>query len=677
MPAAGVNTTAEKRQTEDGHWGVYVDTEHTTTYPDKDKLVYEVEKKIIPGYSIEYTPTDFHNINLNGKEYRFIEDIDFNSYGFANGRKMANPKAEIMASGYKEMVDSFKKIEPKPMEQKEIDTFVNSLNLNTKEKDIVGTALSSNEIIIDKMEGGFLITNWRKDIKLIVTTEKDLISKIKEIIKLDKETKEVINMKKEIKEDAPKEQAKPAEKAPTEEKKDAPKEDTKETKEVEDKKVKEFKEFQDFTERKEGEEEKIKKEVKELKEKKKPMLPDKAKIEGKELEIKQNISYKEAVFGNKEGKTASLATQWKEAARLHNALDMKGLIKPNTTRVGGTSTPFEVKEINGTQKIQYKTLTTDSNVVGAQTTYWDALDNYEQTPAELNDIYGPVIISQLNEMTTTFNLLSKIDMSGASAIRFRVKTARPTADGSVAYGSTPSWDSRAERQKINVAFVTYRQDIAVEFEEIELAKAPGGIGDVYAEEIKDGTESMMNTINSDILTSSTTPTESEPYTFENTIITSGSLYGKPTATYTQLRAASVTNASSAPLTLERMRTMIDDVKARGAGTDELVFICHYTQSRKFKTLIQNIQRTVPTSARVGFEGRPELDGVPVFEDFQANTDDLWLISTKHTKVAIKKAPTYIEFGLTQMRRQGVIWTMMNLFSTKPGHNAWTYALKTT
>ena len=123
--------------------------------------------------------------------------------------------------------------------------------------------------------------------------------------------------------------------------------------------------------------------------------------------------------------------------------------------------------------------------------------------------------------------------------------------------------------------------------------------------------------------------------------------------------------------------MIDDVKAKGATTDELVFICHYTQSRKFKTLIQNIQRTTPTSARVGFEGRPELDGVPVFEDHQCNTDDLWLISLKHMRIGMKKAPTYVEFGLTDMQRKGVIWMMANLYCTKPSHNAWTYLLKTT
>ena len=414
------------------------------------------------------------------------------------------------------------------------------------------------------------------------------------------------------------------------------------------------------------------------------MIPEKTKIANKEVDLSVNLKYKEAVFG-KEGKRAHIDVQWKEAARLHTTLEKEGKMNYSMKGVGEGSRPFTVesKEVKigdltrRTTQIQYKTLTTDSNISGAQSTYWDALDNYEQTPAELNDIYGPVIISQLNEMHTTYNLLPKVDMSRDSAIRFRVKTARPTADGSQSYASTPTWDSRAERRKLNIAFTTYRQDVSVEFEEIELARTTGGIGDVYSEEIKDGTESMMNTINSDILTSSTTPAEGEPYTFETTIKTSGNLYGRALATYPKLQAASVTNASDVPLTLERMRKMIDDVKARGATTDELVFICHYTQSRKFKTLIQNIQRTVPTSARVGFEGKPELDGVALFEDHQANTDDLWLISIKHTKFGMKKAPTYVEFGLTELVRKGIVWQMGNLFSDKPGHNAWTYALKTT
>ena len=331
LPAAGINTTAEKRQTQDGQWGVYVDTEHTTTFPEKDTLKYEIEKKIIPGYSIEYDAGDnFEIVEHNGEPYRFIKDLKaFHGYGFANGRKIGNPNAEIVALGYKEMVSSLK----------------------------------SNQ-----------------------------------------KTNEVKKM--ETKEDAPEEQEKATEEV--EEKKDAPeaKPEEKDTAK-EDAEIKEFKEYQSFKKRKSVADEKIKIELKEKRDlADKPMIPAKKKIDTKEIEIKEAISYKEAVFGETK---SDMNVQWKEAGKLHTALAKKGLIKPTTfdgyEHTGNTPISIKMKEVeikNGwgdaltrrTSQIEYKaSLTTDSNYSGAQTTYWDALDNYEQTPAEMNHIYSPVIIS--------------------------------------------------------------------------------------------------------------------------------------------------------------------------------------------------------------------------------------------------------------------------------------------
>lgn len=616
LAGRGTEGTARVEPLEDGEYGLWVDTHHNKTHPNFADTVYQIENEFLTHYSIEYDTHEESTTHRENTEDGWIRYIEPNT-------------------------------------------------------DLVGYGLASPRTVVN--ENANMVEAGYKEL-VHLKEEKNNKKKDKEAEKMadKKEDVKAEEAPAEVKNDAP-EESKPE--APVEEK---PAEAAKE----EEAPVEETKEKIDVKELKETVRKEVMAEIKETVEKKKPIIAKKEKIEKKEeeVEMKERNSYKEKVFGEKK---APISLQWKEAARLHDALDAKGMIKTGSMKE--SSTPFTISEkevkigdlTRATTQIEYKGLTTDSNYVGAQTTYWDALDNYEQTPAELNDIYGPVIISQFNEMTTAYNLLPKDDMSGSSAIRFRVKTARPVADGSVSYGSTPTWDSNAGRQKININFVTYRQDVQVEFEEIELAKAPGGVGDVYALEIKDGTESMMNTVNSDLLTSSTTPAEGEPYTFENTIITSGSLYGKALATYSALEAGSVTDASSAPITLERMRKMIDDVKARGATTDGLVFICHYTQSRKFKTLIQNIQRTVPTSARVGFEGRPELDGVPVFEDYQANTDDLWLIDLKHTRFAIKKAPTYVEFGLTSLNRQGIIWMMGNLYCTKPGNNAWTYGLKTT
>ena len=73
LPPAGVNISVEKRKTDDGHWGAYAKTEVNSTFPDKENLIHDIEKKIISGYSIEYEPTNYDIVNLNGKEYRFRE----------------------------------------------------------------------------------------------------------------------------------------------------------------------------------------------------------------------------------------------------------------------------------------------------------------------------------------------------------------------------------------------------------------------------------------------------------------------------------------------------------------------------------------------------------------------------------------------------------------------------
>ncbi len=494
--------------------------------------------------------------------------------------------------------------------------------------------------------------------------------------------KELIHFKnkaKEVKMEKKENEKKPTEEQPAEEKKDAPNKAEEKPEDKED--TPEEKKDEKPEEKAEGKEdikelkEKIKKDVmaelKESVEKKKPIVAKKEKIEQKELEIKENLSFKESVFGNKEGKKAPIDVQWKEAARLHNALETKGMIKPGS-RLESES-PFEVKE----GKVQFKTLTTDSNYVFTQTSYWDALDNYEQTPAELNDIYGPVIINQLNEETTAYNLLPKDNMSGASAIRFRARTAEGGSNppASVAYGSTPDWTRYAVRRKFNVAFVTYKADVAVEFEEIELSRSPGGIGDVYADEIKWATSKLMSTINVTMLTGNTTPSESVPYTFETTIVTGGSeLYGRAvnSSGYTTMAADAKTDMSDAPVTLEKLRAMMDGVRIKGAKIPDIAFITSYTQRRKIITQVQAIQRTAPTSARVGFEGQVELDGVPIFPDKDCNADDVFLIDLTAMRVGVKKAPTYVEFGLTELKRKGIIWMMINLYCNNPSHNSWSY-----
>ena len=156
--------------------------------------------------------------------------------------------------------------------------------------------------------------------------------------------------------------------------------------------------------------------------------------------------------------------------------------------------------------------------------------------------------------------------------------------------------------------------------------------------------------------------ENVGYRFQNLIRASGDLYGKTvTDTKDAKLQANVDDMSSAPITLKKLREMIDAVLNNGANVNDLAFFGSRTQRTKIVTLIQALQRTVPTSGRVGFEEQIEIDqGVPYFPDKDADTDDIFLIDLAVTQVWIKVAPTFVEFAKTSLHRKGIIWMMYNI-----------------
>jgi len=263
-------------------------------------------------------------------------------------------------------------------------------------------------------------------------------------------------------------------------------------------------------------------------------------------------------------------------------------------------------------------------------------------------------------------------MSGMSAIRFRARTARNATAGSYNYGSTPGWDSSVTLNKFNVHFVTSYVEVEAEDEAIEFGRAPGGI-DVYANEIMFGTRDLMTTLNQSIFGSGDGTAENAPLGLDGGLIrTSSNLYGKDVASVTTLAAAGRDSMSSAAIILKKLREMVRKCVINGARIQDLAFFTSYLQYDFIKALIQDMQRIVPTSGRVGFTGVIELDGVPIFPekdlDALSMTDDVFLLDLAHTRIGVKKAPTYVEFAKTKLTRRGIIWLMWNLYSTAPNHN---------
>ncbi len=495
------------------------------------------------------------------------------------------------------------------------------------------------------------------------------INKTQEVNKMDKkEDEKTVEEEKKEETETPEKTEDKTEEKPEEKKEEAKSEEKAEEEEGESKEKIEIKEkvIQAM----------IKKEVKEMI-KEQPLVNEtKEKIEVKEIN-----DYTTAL---KEG---GISEQYRAAGRLHTFLESKGGIK-NTFGIGSTSMPFECKEAkDGRQIIELKAADKGhiipDNFTGAQTTWANIYANYEQYPAELNAIYQPVIVNHLNDAITTFNLLEKVDFSNAPTITFIARDSRNTDVGGYTEATAVlsmthlDFDGHVGKLKCQQIFSYYKADVSVSGPFIALNQGQGGIGDVYADEIKWSTVDLMKDINQAILGTGDGSAEDAALGFEQLFQNSGTtLYGRAVNTYTTLKSAGYDNMSGAAITLKKMRAMIRASVQNGAREQDLVFICDHLQNDFVKGLIQDMQTITPTSGRVGFIGTLELDGVPIFKDVDCNNDDLFLTDVAHTKIGMKLPPTYEELGKQGDSRRGIIKTYFNLYSTAPNHNYWIYGLAT-
>ena len=118
-PIAGMATSAELRQIDDGNWGAWVKTHHNKTHPNFDTIKYNVEHGYYPGYSIEYFTLKEHEFD----NHRILDSIDMVGYGFADARSIANPSAKITGWAVKEFYeDKDIMIKEDPMSEEEVKT---------------------------------------------------------------------------------------------------------------------------------------------------------------------------------------------------------------------------------------------------------------------------------------------------------------------------------------------------------------------------------------------------------------------------------------------------------------------------------------------------------------------------------------------------------------------------
>jgi len=514
LPVAGRAIQAELRDLPGGHVGAFVKTHHNKTHPKFSDIKYEVEKKYLPGYSIEYRAKKTHDASLSNGTYRLVDDLDLVGYGFASGRKIANPAAAITAFGYKEIMDSIH------VEQ---------------------TAIKTNEVL-----------NMAEETKA-------------------PEIKEQIDMK-------------------------------------EYDEFKKFKELQ-LKERKDAE-------IKELVKAEILKLTPEVKVRKNSDSNVASVEFKEWSEIQKDEVSV------KEAFNRATALAKKtgALQRFGSTGFGeGRTVEFKCTGIN-MSNIEIKApLESTTN----ETTDTD----YLQSAAELSDIYAPAIVKMLNQKTTYWGLLPKVDFSGAANISWRAENVANTSAGAYAEGAAIT-KHYTVRQKLEEVFKFYKAGVQVTGQMIEAARS--GVGDVFQAEVEAATRRLLTVMNTALfgIEGARSDTGFLGLEYIATSSTYTTLYGL-TRSATNLLGASNSEfaaQSSAEISKPTLRTGIRTLEINGASRSDLVIICHPLQRDKIWALVDDAQRVMSTVPQFGFTGQGSFDGVPIFADKDANNDDIFIVN---------------------------------------------------
>lgn len=671
LPLAGaIAEPAVLKQTEDNEWGVFVDTVVSKTHPNYNNIKTEIEQGIIPGFSIEYVGKGQIPVEKEGKKYRMLTDIDMLGFGFANRRMIANPHAEIIDFGYKEIfgLKEHHGDEEYSMEEcPECKKKVREDKMSEHKKEHKGEKEMEQTNVQEKKEAATAAVEVKQ--YNVSAEDMTLLAQFKEQKEKESKVKEMISvLTPSIKEQ-------------------------------------------------------VAAEVKELRKRSMPGVNTGSdSAEFKELkEYKESLETKERYETmNWEARQSkhqySVRVQYKEAAKLMNKIHSMGALYMGSGFANGVALPKypEMKEVSYVddgefrhgeflnpfgemqvkERIEVKGLDTasnagtqtDTNLASASWTY----GSYFQAPVEFNDIFQPVIVNQLNDRNTTWGTLQKEDWSGYYQIAFRARTGRnSTAAGytegtNYVYGT--DFSGQVGYDKFVQPFSYYGVRVAVTGQKMALARAPGGIGDVWAEEIRWSTQDLLRTLDLAVIGTGAGTSESTSLGFEGLFLgTTGTLYGKSLATYATLR--SHTKVQTTRVDLNELRLMIERVQTgTGSGSSEVIsnadvsnlaLFMHPLQERFIKGLIQDMQRIVPLSAKVGFEGRVEIDTVPIVTDQRMNTDDIFLIDTSVTKIGVNLPPTVMPLPVTADAQAALIKIYWNLYSSQPGNNFWSSGFSTT
>lgn len=598
----------------DGEMGLYVDTKLLKDDPKTPDIIHDFETGELNSFSITYDTNGFMTTDfefINDEPIRILNP-ETRLYGYTAANNPVNPNAIATGFGFKEFKE--------------------------------------------------LVVKDKKITKLEVET-------------MQKESKEDESLQSEVQDEQPQTPSESVEPKPEEgEEETQPQEDTED---VAEESVKESVEPEEMEK-----EDPEKKEFLDWKENKKKALEEKERLalENSVAEkVLEKMETKEEVLNNtesKEQKEVSLevkefrdvlenptAIEVKEQFnRAAKACDAIGLDWRSAKTSLAEGREFKSFGVNG-RNLEYKGLGLTTN----QNTDTD----YLQSAAELQDVYDPVIYNALNQATLTWNVLSKDDYSGKgnNQVQFTLKTAA-NASASFYTGNAVSTDN-VTRLKYQTKFKKLQVGVSVDGDMIAAARG-GPVSDVFAQEVMDSTMDMLAVLNSALYAEVGLETASAIIGFEYITDSAGNtaLYNLTRSSANKLSPDSASdtyiNGGSAVVSMTNLRSAITQAVNEGANKNNLVFFTNPVQGNMLRGKFDDSRRMLnATDTDFGFSTDLFIDGVPVFEDKDCNTDDIFLVDLETHRVAIWVPPTIERLGKTADNEEAFIKMYLATYNRAP------------
>ncbi len=641
------NTPAKVIQLNDGEWGLYVDTKLLKDDPKTPEIIDKFKRGDLDSFSITYDTHGFETTDFEWIDDKLVRVLkpETELYGYTAASNPVNPNAVAIGFGFKEFKEIIK------MEDKE----------KKKDKKWIQDAVS------EKDKGKFKAYCKREGYSGV--SQECINHAIKQGGHAAKMANFAINVskgkyhhpsseKKEFKDNmegkimAEEEEGKTEEITVTpeqEETKEVPQEQTEEVKveepseekvEVNDSEMKEFLEYK-----------KNKKEIeiKEMIEKTTQKIVEGVlnKMEVKEKVIKNNTSNNDSEIPLEikefrevlEHKPIELKEQFKRAARYADKIGVSW--DSTTSRVEEREFKSFSIGANG-RDLEFKGLGITTN----QNTDTD----YLQSSAELQDIYDPIIYNALNQETVTWNLLAKDDYSskGNNQVQFSLKTAANTS--AAFYTGNSVSTGNVSRLKFQTKFKKVQVGVSVDGDMIAAARG-GAVSDVFAQEVLDSTMDMLSVVNAALFAETGLETAAAPIGFEYITDSAGNttLYNLTRSTTNRLAPDSAgdtyINQSGSIISMKNLRAAIRQARLQGVSKRSMVFITNPVQGDMLRSKFDDSRRLLtPRDTDFGFSTDLYVDGVPVFEDKDCNTDDWFLVDLNTHRIAIWRPPTIERLG---------------------------------